>query len=201
MRFPWKILRNPRNLRQRALLTVLTVLLLLIPVSGDPAHAQAVDVAEEYEIKAAMYVNMLRLVDWPATGRGEAGAPVIVGVTGSDEMARALEAISQLKTGPSVRRIAVRRLSGAAGISDCKSVFVGGGDKKRISAVVQAVGRSPVLTVGENEKFLGLGGMIDLMVRDDRVQIEVNLELAQTAGLSISSQLLKIAVVRNGVPK
>jgi hypothetical protein len=123
----------------------------------------------------------------------------VIGVTGSDEMARALEAASQAKAS-GARRFTVKRLSGPSGAADCGSVFVGGGDRKKIAAVLQALGKTPVLTVGENDKFLALGGMIDLGVRDDRVQIEVNLDLAQSVGLSISSQLLKIAVVRNGGP-
>jgi hypothetical protein len=55
-----------------------------------------------------------------------------------------------------------------------------------------------VLTVGEDDRFIALGGMIDLMVRNDRVQIEVNLDVAQTSGLTISSRVLKIAIVRTG---
>lgn len=179
---------------------LIAVLLLFLPVSGISVHAQSVDIAEEYEIKAAMYVNMLRLVDWPGARREEPGS-IVVGVIGSDDMARALESVALIRTAPSVRRITVRRLSGLSASADCNSIFVGGGDRKRIAAVIQTVGKAPVLTVGENDKFLSLGGMIDLMLRDDRVQIEVNLELARTAGLSISSQLLKIAVVKNGAPR
>jgi hypothetical protein len=45
---------------------------------------------------------------------------------------------------------------------------------------------------------MALGGMIDLTLRDDTVQIEVNLDVARNSGLTIGSQLLKIAVLRTG---
>ena len=177
------------------------MLLILGPLAVLSLRAQAVDIADEYEIKAAMYVNMLRLVDWPAGKRPEGASPLVVGVIGSDEMARALESLPQSKAGPGGRRFTVKRLPTGAALADCNSVFVGGGDRKRIASALQAIGKTSILTVGENDKFLSLGGMIDLTVRDDRVQIEVNLDLAQSVGLSISSQLLKIAVVKNGAPR
>lgn len=174
----------------------LLILLPLLPALGIFVPARgAVDSAGEYEIKAAIYVNVLRLVDWPAGKYGDASMPLVIGVAGSDEMARALDEVAQSKMAAG-RRIVVRRLSGISGIEDCGSVFLGGGDRKRIEAALQAVGKAPVLTVGESDGFISLGGMIDLQVRDNRVQIVVDLEAAQNAGLSISSRLLKIAVLK-----
>jgi hypothetical protein len=175
-------------------------LILLLLAGMSPSVRAGVDAADEYEIKAAMFLNLLRLVDWPANKR-DVSTPLVVGVAGSDDMARALEAVAKSKSGSSGRRIVVRRLSGATGIEECHSVFLGGGDRKRIQSELQALENTPVLTVGENDRFIALGGMIDLMVRDDRVQIEVNLDLARNQGIGISSQLLKIAVVKSGGSK
>ncbi len=161
---------------------------------GSPARA-AVDAAGEYEIKAAMYLNVLRLVDWPGAKAEESAAPLVLGVIDSDEMAHALDELARSKAAAG-RRIIVRRLSGLAGVEDCKSVFVGGADRKRIEGALRALGKSAVLTVGESEDFIALGGMIDLQVQDDRVQILVDLDMAQGSGLAISSRLLKIAVLK-----
>lgn len=183
----------------RSVKTLVATLIFLIPVLGNSVPAYAgVDAADEYEIKAAMYVSLLRLVDWPAGRYSGTASPLVIGVYGSDDMARELEAIAQSKIATGARRIAVRRISGAADAAECQSVFVGGGDKKKIQAALDAVAKTPVLTVGEDERFITLGGMIDLMVKDDRVRIEVNLDVAQSAGLTISSRLLKIAAVKTG---
>jgi hypothetical protein len=155
------------------------------------------DSADEYEIKAAMYVNTLRLVDWPAAKRGDPASPLVIGVAGSDEMARALETIARSKNA-SGRRFTIRRISGTVGLEDCHSVFLGGGDRKKIQAALQSLGREPVLTIGEDDSFIPLGGMIALALRNGTVEIEVNLDVVRNDGLSISSQLLKIAILRSG---
>ena len=182
--------------------TLSIVLILVLTAMVFAAAASPIgEAAGEYEIKAAMYVNLLRLVDWPDGSAAESSGPIIIGVAGSEDMAKALETIAASRNSSAARRIAVKRLSPAAGTAGCQTVFVGGADRKKTEALLQAVGNSPVLTVGENDRFLDLGGMIDLALADDRVQIEVNLDVARKSGLAISSQLLKIAVVNSGAKK
>jgi hypothetical protein len=52
-----------------------------------------------------------------------------------------------------------------------------------------------VLTVGETEGFARDGGMIALVNSGDHIQIEVNLEAAQGAGIRISSRVLNLATI------
>jgi hypothetical protein len=171
---------------------------LLLALASLFAAPKGADAAGEYEIKAAMYINILRLVDWPEGKRGDPSSPIVVGVTGSDDMAQALESVAQSKNASARQRITVRRISGTAGLQECHSVFVGGADRKNIEALLRSLGKSPVLTVGENDRFVALGGMIDLTLRDDTVRIEVNLDVVRNGGLTISSQVLKIAVLKTG---
>jgi hypothetical protein len=181
------------------------VTLLVTHVSSANAAPALGDAADEYEIKAAMYINLLRLVDWPPGKHGDPAVPLVIGVSGSEDMARALETIARSGSTsssngglPGGRRITVRRISGTVGVEECHSVFVGGGDRKRIESALAATSKNPVLTVGESDRFVSLGGMIDLLLTDDRVQIEVNLEMARNAGFTIGSQLLKIAILKTG---
>jgi YfiR/HmsC-like len=155
-------------------------------------------VADEYEIKAAMLANLFILVDWPSAKTGDASSPFIVGVAGSDDMETAIGRILARTPGKTRagHQIVVKKISGVDGVDRCEAVFVGGSDRKRMQAVIQALGARPVLTIGESDRFLSVGGMVGLMVKDDRVQVEVNLAAAQSAGLSISSRLLRIAAVR-----
>lgn len=161
-------------------------------------------VADEYEIKAAMMNSVFKLVDWPAAKTGDGAAPFIVGVVDSDDMEAALgKAVGKTSgTKPPVgRSIAIRRISGVEGIEQCHAVFVGGSDRKRVQAILQAIGTQPILTIGESDKFLSSGGMVGLVVKDDRIQVEVNLAAAQSAGLTVSSRLLRIATIRgSGTP-
>ncbi len=172
--------------------------LILLALALPRAGRAGVDAAGEYEIKAAMYVNLLRLVDWPEVAGGDASAAIVIGVFGSEDMARSLEVIALAKSISRSRGIAVKRISAGASPAGCQSLFIGGSDRKKTEALLQAVGATAILTVGENERFLDQGGMIDLVLTDDRVQVGVNLDVTRRAGLTISSQLLKIAAVKKG---
>jgi hypothetical protein len=66
---------------------------------------------------------------------------------------------------------------------------------------VAAVQKSAVLTVSDLPGFTGNGGMIQFMLRENKVRFEVNLTAAEKAGLTLSSQLLKVATdVRKETP-
>ena len=157
--------------------------------------------ADEYEIKAAMLANVFKLVDWPAAKNGEVSAPFVIGIAGSEDMETALgrtvAKIAGRKT-PAGHPIVIRKISALEGIEQYHAIFIGGSDRKRLQAVIQGVGTQPVLTIGESDKFTSLGGMVGLMIKDDRIQVEVNLAAAQSAGLSISSRLLRIATLLGG---
>ena len=181
---------------------LVSALILLIAVAGLPVAARAsVDAADEYEIKAAMYINMLRLVEWPPGNHGDATAPLVIGVSGSEDMARALETVAKSRSAAAGRQITVRRISGTSGAEECHSVFIGGADRKKIEGMLAATAKDSVLTVGESDKFVSLGGMIALQLTDERIQIEVNLAVARGVGLNIGSQLLRIATVKTGAGK
>jgi hypothetical protein len=54
-------------------------------------------------------------------------------------------------------------------------------------------GRVRVLTVSEIPDFTASGGMIQFVVRNNKVRFEAKLAAADKAGLTPSSQLLKVA--------
>ncbi|HJX10369.1 MAG TPA: YfiR family protein [Candidatus Binatia bacterium] len=45
---------------------------------------------------------------------------------------------------------------------------------------------TPTLTVGEADDFAAAGGMIALLIDDNKIRFEVNLDAAGNAGLKIS---------------
>jgi hypothetical protein len=59
--------------------------------------------------------------------------------------------------------------------------------------ILAALGRSGVLTVSDMPRFVGRGGMIQFVQEGGRVRFEIGLAPAQEAGLSLSSELLRVA--------
>ena len=183
----------------RAKTARLAAVLVLCTFSG-VARAET-PMADEYEIKAQMLANVIKLVDWPPAKTGDGAAPFVIGIVGSDDLSAALS--KELAKMPGNRTasghpIAIRKIAGIEGIEQCHAVFVGGSDRKRLQIFIQATKSLPILTIGESDNFVSTGGMVGLVEMDGHIQVEVNLGAAQASGLSISSRLLRIAAIRGG---
>lgn len=63
-----------------------------------------------------------------------------------------------------------------------------------MSSILSDLHNTPVLTVSDAPDFVDRGGMLQFVVQDDKVRFLVNLGAAERAGLSLSSELLKVAV-------
>ena len=76
---------------------------------------------------------------------------------------------------------------------DCQILFLGKAQGKRIPMLVAGLRNAPVLTVGETEDFLGAGGMVCFLLKENKIRFAVNLDAAEAAGLKIGSRLLVLA--------
>lgn len=146
--------------------------------------------APEYDLKAAFLLNFARFVEWPDLAPG---APVAICVLGKDPFGKALDEVVENRSAGG-RRIVVRRISSAAQLGNCQVVFIAS-QEKHLAEILAAAEKARALTVGESEAFLEEGGIIRLLAGDKRVAFEINLEVASRAGLTISSQLLRVARV------
>jgi len=173
-------------------------------ITGMSLAAQAADppLAPEhsaYEIESAMWYNFTKFVEWPGSALGVNGAPVAVGVQGDDGLFRVLQAALREKNVYG-HPIVVRRLDSSADPKSCAVLFVGASDRREIARIVQAIGRAPVLTIGEVVQFCRLGGVIAFTRDGNRIRFEINLDAADRAGLQVSSKLLRLAAVWRETP-
>ena len=138
----------------------------------------------EYQVKAAFLFNFLKFVEWPAAA---GDAPWVIGILGHDPFAGVLEDTVRGKM-VSGRRVEVRRYIRPAEVKDCNILFIGRADFERLGLPAQP----GLLTVGEAPGFLKSGGMINFYLDENRVHFEIRPEVAHSAGLRVSSQLLKL---------
>ena len=144
----------------------------------------------EYQVKAAYLYNFGKFVEWPS---GVASSQVSICVLGQDPFGPALDAVlaGERIQGKSV---VPRRISKAQEAPGCEILFISSSEERRLSDVLKAVDNVAVLTVSDISTFSRLGGMIQFVLEGKRVRFEVNLAPVQEAGLSLSSQLLKVAL-------
>jgi len=148
--------------------------------------------SREYLLKAAFVYNFAKFIAWPATAFAQPRAPLVLCTIGTDPFGTALASID----GKIVRDrpLEIKRLPEGGDTAVCHMAFLKVSDPRRLSQVLQSLQRLPVLTISDTEGFLQAGGMINLIMVQNKIQFEINNDTAQRAGLTISSQLLKLAM-------
>ncbi|PYT15211.1 MAG: hypothetical protein DMF51_07165 [Acidobacteria bacterium] len=131
---------------------------------------------------------------WPPETFARQDALFVVGVLGNESFSVVLD---QVVRGKAINGhpFDVRRLRSPEEAAACQMVFVGAQETRLLPALFKAVRATAVLTVGDGESFTRQGGIMNFVVRDNRVRFEVNTDAAGRAGLSISSKLLQLATI------
>ncbi len=163
--------------------------LLLAGLLGNPAGAQ---VAKEYQIKAAYLYNFAKFVEWPAQRFADDQAPLVIGISGKDPLGEELQAIARDHK-INGRSIVIKQVATAAEAGGVHLLFISDGEDSRMPEMLAGLKETAVLTVGESDKFIAAGGIINFVREADKVRFEINAGAAERAGLKISAQLLKLA--------
>jgi hypothetical protein len=154
----------------------------------------------EYEIKAAYLFTFARFVEWrPQSSRDDSAFTICV--LGTDPFGAVLDttlAAAAIRG----RKVGARRLTAADAATGCHIVFVGASEDPRIGTTIASLTASGTLTVSDMPRFAERGGMIQFVTTANRVRFEINLGSARQAGLTMSSELLKVAsAVRNNTAR
>lgn len=202
---PGRRLAGFRVVRRFAGMTWLFIRLLVVGVSfatGTLAVMAEGEAPLDYQVKAAYLVNFPKYMDWPASAFADTNSPITVAVLGDADVAN--EFASMVEGGKTVggHPIVLKRITKEEEITnDCQVLFVATSERSRIAAILEKVKGSSILTVGESDDFLEKGGVINLVHRDRKIRLQVNLTAAEKAHLKISSRLLVVAEVVKGKPE
>ena len=166
-----------------------TLLLVALLVCCWPAAmAQG---ALERQVKAAYLFKFAGFVEWPDGSFARPDSPLVIGVSGADELAGQLE---QTVAGRSVNGhpLQVRRLKKGESPDGLHILFVGAQDKNGQELLAASHGQ-PVLTVADDEQTYAMGSIIHFVVAEDRLRFEVALKPAGSARIKISARMLSAA--------
>ncbi len=146
----------------------------------------------EDAVKAAFLYNFTKFIDWPESAFSGSSAPFTVCVSAGDGFQREVQGIMQ---GEQVRGrpVIVSVRPALDDLETCHLAYFGRQESASAAKRLPALRQVPVLTVGEGERFLGQGGLIAFLLVKDRVRFDISKRGADTAGLSVSSKLLRVA--------
>jgi len=151
----------------------------------------------EYEVKAAFLYNFARFVEWPPEAFRDPADPFVIAVLGRDPFGPVLDETMAGKT-VAGRRIEVRRATRVEDVRDAQMVFISSSERANMPAILKALDRPGVLTVGESDGFAERGGAINFVLQARKVRFQINPARAEEARLKMSSQLLKLATLVSG---
>ncbi|BCX89647.1 hypothetical protein MIN45_P2020 [Methylomarinovum tepidoasis] len=158
------------------------------------AAAVSVRAAEEYELKAALVLNIARFTRWPPEAFASSPDTITLCLVEEGVLFQPFESLAGKSVGE--RRLVVKTAQPIDRLDQCHILFVSGYSKSLLPRIFAAVSGRPVLTIGETPGFVEFGGIVNLIRQDNRVRFEINLEAARSAGIAISSRLLKLAILK-----
>ena len=169
----------------------LTVVALVAAAMTSPLLAQQEGSVNEHELKAALIYKIAMFVRWPETAFASRRAPIVIGVVGSDALVSQLAKTVAGKTA-TTRPFVAKRLNSGDSVEGYQIVFFAAGFPLGVQDFPE-LAHQPVLTIGETPEFARSGGVIGLIVAQNRVRFEINPQTAELARLELSSQLLSLA--------
>jgi hypothetical protein len=154
---------------------------------ADPGQAM-----EEYRLKAVFVSSFAGFVEWPPDSLKNPSDPIVICVLGENPFGSALD---QAASGKTVQdhKLQVRRVTDIRQAADCQILFVSSSERKHFRSILKDAPLTGLLTVGDVGNFTSEGGVIDMEVDGDRIQILINLAAAEQGRLRISSKLLSLA--------
>ncbi len=177
---------------RRDVLTPLIVAVIVVAASFGASDSSAQNSKpQEYEVKATYLYNFARFVEWPAVAVEAKGNSFDVCVLGQDPFGPTLDAVVAGET-IAGKAVAARRVSKPQEAAACRLLYISSSEENRLREVLAALDKSAVSDI---PRFSQRGGMIQFVQENNKIRFEVNLASATAAGLSLSSELLKVAII------
>jgi hypothetical protein len=171
----------------RGLLAVAALALAFVGARSAPAVTAE---SREFEVKAVFLFNFAQFVEWQPDAFPDKEAPLVIGILGNDPFGTYIdEAVRGEKVND--RSLVIRRFHSVEEVGTCQILFISKSEAPRLSEDLQALKGRSILTVSDMDDFSRSGGMIRFVMEKNKVRLRINNDAARTAGLRISSKLLR----------
>jgi hypothetical protein len=145
----------------------------------------------DYEVKAVYLLNFGRFATWPPGATADRSMFGVC-VLGRDPFGPTLDMAVAGET-IDARPVVAKRVGKFQDATGCRILFVGASESHQLKQIFENADRAAMLTVSDLPQFAELGGMIQFVSEGNKVRFAVNVLAAQRAGLTFSSELLRVA--------
>jgi len=145
----------------------------------------------EYQIKGAMMMNFIKFIEWPDQLTENTGNTITIGIIGKGIFGNTLDQINGRSIGD--KKLSIRHIKSLNQLSACQVIFVCASESYRCYQILKEVSGEPILTIGEDEDFIRLGGIIRFYNEKSHIRFEINQTAALRSDLQLSVKLLEVA--------
>lgn len=163
-----------------AVFALLAALACALPV------ALGQEMPPEHLVRAAMVFNFLKFTEFPADAYAKFTKVRLCYTVRDTRQSEALLALSGRKVGG--REVQVVDFGARDG--DCQVYYVD--SRQRWRAEAENLALRHALTISAFRGFVGDGGMIEIAMRDEGIQFDIDLDAARRAGFRFSPHLLRL---------
>jgi len=153
-----------------------------------PARAEEGIELYEQKIKAGLVYNFLKYTTWPDLTSQE---KIKVCLFGADSFQGYLAPLEGRTAQQSV--ISIVRISEINETGDCNLVFIHHSKAEYLPSLLSFLKEKHVLTVSDMNEFARKGGMVELSMENQQVNLYVNKQAVNSAGLAIQDRMLRLA--------
>lgn len=162
-------------------------MMFYIASTGFAADVRA-DKAAEYMLKAAFLYNFAIFTTWPDRTTDNFNLCIY----GKDPFSQDLDSLMRKKH-INDRKVIIHRINTIDRLNQCQLVFISRAAIGDLADIIDDLKDKPILTVADSPGVSQQGVVLNMNVKDDKITFEANLTMARKAGLSLSSQLLRLA--------
>lgn len=152
----------------------------------------------EYQVKAVFLFNFTQFVAWPPEAFPDPQAPFVIGVLGRDPFGTALDETVRGET-VNGRPLVIQRYGSVGELKPCQILFIDRSARDEVERALQTLEHKGTLTVSDFEADSPRDVVIRFLNENKKIRLRINVDSARSAGLTISSKLLRPAQVVGSV--
>ena len=154
------------------------------------------DAFDKGKIQAAYIYNFINFTTWPqAETQPNIAKSLTVCLYGKDGITHELSRLN----GEYIRgkKVAIKRAYSATELISCHVLYISPEQSGMYQDLIQLTSGLPILSVGNDKQLLEAGGLITLTQINGKQRININLQTLERSGLSLSSKLLALAILKD----
>lgn len=182
-------------MKHSSLTRVVFILLLFAAALIGVCRTAAAENAREFVVKAAISLNLARFTEWPESALSANSRYLNLCVLGDEAVQQAFAQVEKKATGNKLLHVIA--VTQSSNLGTCNMIYVSGLDRINTAKLLSGIAGEPILSIGEQNDFLEQAGLVNLEMKDGKINIQVNLDAATRSGIKISSRVLALTTIVN----